>query len=242
MTALRVIKIRVKYLLLLFIIVVFFFSLFKYLSYSIEQKTIETLSTALAGKIIVVDPGHGGKDRGAQSKNGTLEKDINLEVSRRLTFMLEQAGADVVMTREADVWLANPDAPHKKRSDLLNRVNIANNKNANVFISIHTNSFPVDPSEKGAQVFSQPGDEKSKLLAQCVQAELKRILNNTDRQPKQIDYFIRNSKVPAVIVEMGFLSNQKDEKLLLDSAYQSKMAYAIYCGLVKYFSEKDEYK
>ncbi len=237
MAVIKVFKIRFPHLLLLFVLAGFLFAILKYVSYSVEQKTIETLSTALAGKIIVIDPGHGGKDRGAQSKNGTLEKDINLEVSKRLAFMLGQAGAAVIMTREADVWLANPDAPHKKRSDLLNRVNIANNKGADVFISIHANSFPADPSKRGAQVFSQPGSEEGKLLAQCIHGELKRLLD-TVRNPKQIDFFIRNSKVPAVIVEMGFLSNPKDEKLLLDSAYQSKMAYSIYCGLVQYFAGK----
>ncbi|MCL6476868.1 MAG: N-acetylmuramoyl-L-alanine amidase [Peptococcaceae bacterium] len=204
----------------------------------LERRSIAALSTVLAGRLIVIDPGHGGRDTGSRSQAGTYEKDITLEVSKRLAVMLGQAGAAVILTRECDMWLADPDAPHKKRSDLTKRVDIANRNNADVFISIHVNSFVSDRGQRGAQTFSQPGSEEGKILSRSIQNELVRILRNTDREPKQIDYFIRHSKVPAAIVEIGFLSNPDEEKLLLDSAYQSKVAFAIYCGLVKYFAGK----
>lgn len=203
-----------------------------------EKRYIKTLSAALAGRLIVIDPGHGGIDAGARSSSGTLEKDITLEVSKRLGDMLGQAGAAVILTRDCDMWLADPEAPHKKRSDLTRRVDIANRNNADLFISIHVNNFLYDRGSRGAQTFSHPGSEESKVLSEIIQNELARVLGNTHRKPKQINYFIRNSKVPAVIVETGFLSNPAEEKLLLDSAYQSKVAFAIYCGLVRYFADK----
>ncbi len=238
MAVIQAIKIRRRYLLIGLAFFAVLLITVHILSTIREQKNIEVLSVALSGRVIVIDPGHGGKDRGAQSEKGTLEKNINLEVSKRLAGILKQAGASVILTRETDIWLADPNASHKKRSDLLNRVEIANRAKAHAFISIHTNSYPLDRSQRGAQVFSQPGSEEGLLLAESVQSELTRLLKNTHRQPKQIDYFIRHSNVPAVIIEIGFLSNQKEEKLLLESAYQSKMAYSIYCGLVKYFAEK----
>ncbi|MFZ5634490.1 MAG: N-acetylmuramoyl-L-alanine amidase [Bacillota bacterium] len=205
----------------------------------LERRSIAALSTVLAGRLIVIDPGHGGIDTGTRSPTGTYEKDITLEVSKRLAAMLGQAGSAVILTRECDMWLADPGAPHKKRSDLTRRVDIANRNNADVFVSIHVNSFTFDRSQRGAQTFSQPGSEEGKILSRCIQNELIRVLRNTERQPKEIDYFIRHSKVPAVIVEIGFLSNPAEEKLLLDSAYQSKVAFAIYCGLVRYFADQD---
>jgi len=207
------------------------------ISDAVQRRSIETLSPVLAGRLIVIDPGHGGKDTGARSGTGTYEKDITLEVSKRLAVMLGQAGAAVIMTRECDIWLADPDAPHKKRSDLLKRVDLANKNNADVFLSIHVNSFVHDRGQRGAQAFSQPGSGEGKVLSQSIQNELIRVLRNTRRQPKQIDYFIRHCKSPAAIVEIGFLSNPAEEKLLLDSAYQSKVAFAIFSGLVRYFAE-----
>jgi len=204
----------------------------------LDRRAVEALSTVLANRVIVVDPGHGGIDGGSESSGGTKEKDITLEVSKRLAAMLGQAGAIVLLTRECDMWLADPDAPHKKRSDLTKRVDIANRNNADAFLSIHVNSFFRNRGQRGAQTFSQPGSVEGKILSQFVQNELARVLGNTKRKPKEIDYFIRHSKVPAVIVEIGFISNPAEEKLLLDSAYQSKTAFAIYCGLVRYIADK----
>ena len=239
MTVIKVVRFKVRYLFFGVLMLGALYGSWSYIKDAMEHWAIQTLSTALVGKLIVIDPGHGGKDAGARSQRGSLEKDITLEISKRLAVMLEQAGAAVIMTRDCDMWLADPDAPHKKRSDLTKRVDIANRNKADAFISIHINSFVPDCSQRGAQTFSQPGREEGKRLSESIQNELVRVLKNTDRKPQQIDYFIRHSQVPAVIVEMGFLSNQNEEKLLLDSAYQSKSAFAIYCGLVRYFAETD---
>ncbi|MHB8916747.1 MAG: N-acetylmuramoyl-L-alanine amidase [Desulfocucumaceae bacterium] len=205
----------------------------------IDRRQIEALSTVLAGRLIVVDPGHGGIDSGSSSPTGTHEEDITLEVSRKLSVLIGQSGAAVIMTRESDMWLAEPDAPHKKRSDLTKRVEIANRNNADIFVSIHVNSFMYDRGQRGAQTFSQPGSEEGKILSRFIQDELSRVLGNTSRKPKQIDYFIRHCKVPAVIVEIGFLSNPAEEKLLLDPTYQEKTAFAIYCGIVRYIADRE---
>ncbi len=204
-----------------------------------ERKSIEALSAVMAGRLIVIDPGHGGIDSGSRGFGGSLEEDITLAVSKKLAELVAHAGALVILTRESDVWLADPDAPHKKRSDLTRRVEIANQKGADLFISIHVNSFVRDRGQRGAQTFSQPGSDEGKILSRLIQNELSRVLKNTSRKPEQIDYFIRHCKMPAVIVEIGFISNPAEEKLLMDPAYQSKTAFAIYCGLVKYLADRD---
>ncbi|MCL5058819.1 MAG: N-acetylmuramoyl-L-alanine amidase [Actinobacteria bacterium] len=232
----RVFRLRFRYAALAVLLAGLIYGSWVKISGELEWRSIEALSTALAGKVIVIDPGHGGKDPGSKGTSGTQEKDITLEISKKLAAMLGQAGALVLLTRDCDMWLADPDAPHKKRSDLTRRVEIANSNNADAFISIHVNSFVYDRGQRGAQTFSQPGSEEGKLLSRYVQDEMSRILGNTKRKPKEIDYFIRRSKAPAVIVEVGFLSNPAEEKLLLDPAYQSKVAFAIYGGLVKYFA------
>jgi len=235
----RVLRFKLRYVAYTVVLACLIYGCWVSISAEIERRSIKTLSVALAGKVIVIDPGHGGKDSGSRSSGGTQEKDITLEVSKRLATILGQAGAAVLLTRECDMWLADPEAPHKKRSDLTKRVDIANNNNADAFISIHVNSFVFDRGQRGAQTFSQPGSEKSKKLSQLIQTDLSETLGNTIRQPKEVDYFIRRSKAPAVIVEIGFLSNPSEEKLLLSSTYQSKVAVAIYSGLVRYFAERE---
>lgn len=239
MPLLKVVRLRFRYVAVAVVLACLFYGSWVRVSEVLDKRHIEALSTVLANRVIVVDPGHGGIDGGSESPSGTKEKDITLEVSKRLAEMLGQAGAVVLLTRESDMWLADPDAPHKKRSDLTKRVEIANRSNADIFVSIHVNSFMASRAQRGAQTFSQPGSEEGKILSQFIQGELTRILGNTNRKPKEIDYFIRLSKVPAVIVEIGFISNPAEERMLLDSAYQSKVAFAIYCGLVKYLVDRD---
>lgn len=239
MPIIRAVRLRVSHLFFAAILVATLYGSGYYISGIMERNAIEALSTVMAGRLIVIDPGHGGIDTGSRSARGTYEEDITLEVSKKLAAMVGHAGAAVILTRESDMWLADPDAPHKKRSDLMKRVDIANRNNADVFISIHVNSFVHDRGQRGAQTFSQPGSEEAKLLSQFIQNELARVLENTSRKPKQIDYFIRHCKMPAVIVEIGFLSNPAEEKLLLDPSYQSKTAFAIYCGLVRYLADRD---
>ncbi len=233
---------RVKKRHLLLLIVLVFLALF--LSRSrhdlAEQKALEVMSPSLAGRVIVVDPGHGGIDPGVVGRGGVLEKDIALEVGGRLRTNLEQAGATVLMTRDTDTDLSDPGTigpSAKKREDLQRRVALANDNEADLYLSIHVNSTS-DASRRGAQTFVQQGASESRKASQFIQSELAGTLKNTDRQPSGTDtYITRNTAMPAVIVEIGFLTNETEAKLLNDPAYQGRVAWAIYAGVVRYFAQ-----
>lgn len=192
---------------------------------------------------VVIDPGHGGADPGTIGYRGTLEKDVALAVSSRLASFLEQAGVKVVMTRGKD---QEPDDSGKeslsltKTQDLARRVAIANQSKADLVLSIHLNHF-FDRTEYGAQAFYQHGSLTGKRLAQCIQTQLNGLLVDSGRQALAGDFFVcRNSQMPAVIVEVGFLSHPEEELALNDPAYQTRAAWAIYSGLVNYFYEQEE--
>lgn len=198
-------------------------------------------SLPLAGQTIVLDAGHGGPDGGAVSEQGTIEKDINLAVSLYLRDYLQQAGAIVVMTREEDQDLADPDTKgYKKRKteDLKQRVRFIEEQQARVFISIHMNSIP-SPRWRGAQTFYYPNHGDSVTLADLIQEELRRNLENTDRVAKQSDksvYILEAVKIPSALVEVGFLSNPEEASLLGSESYQRKVAASIYQGILRYTS------
>jgi len=220
----------------LILTVVVCYQLYNAATAHLEARYIQTMSWVLAGKTVVVDPGHGGEDAGASGSTGTMEKDITLSTAKRLAALLDHAGAEAILTRQVDEDLRAPGDKFRKRYDLEKRVALAVENDADVFISIHLNSFG-GRREHGAQTFSQIGSEESWLLNQCIQAELVRLLKNTNRVSMHGDYYVtRQLNMPAVIVEIGFLSNPVEERLMLDPLYQDKVAWAIYSGLVKYFA------
>ncbi|ADV79070.1 MAG: N-acetylmuramoyl-L-alanine amidase CwlD [Caldanaerobacter subterraneus] len=191
----------------------------------------------IMNKVIVIDAGHGGPDPGKPGKYGKDEDELNLEIAQKLRELIEESGGIVVMTREDDTL---SDSSLSK--DLKNRVVKANEVIADVLISIHLNSFS-QSKYKGAQVFYQNNSEKGKLLAELIQQELRNTLDpNNDRMAKSSNsyYLLRNAKMPAVIVECGFMSNPEEEKLLNDENYQYKIAWAIYKGLIHYFQKVSE--
>lgn len=195
----------------------------------------------ITNKVIVLDAGHGGMDPGALSNDkNTLEKDINLEIALKLRELLESSGALVILTREDDVSL-HEDAPgktirQKYNENLKNRKKIIEESNADLFVSIHLNAFE-QTKYHGAQTF-YPYDEKSKLLATFVQKELKRVVDQSNMRevkPRNDIYLLKENKIPSMLIECGFLSNEKETQLLKDSNYQEKIAWAIYAGMQKYF-------
>ncbi|OAT85912.1 cell wall hydrolase [Desulfotomaculum copahuensis] len=206
-----------------------------------HDNAVNTLSRALAGRLVVVDPGHGGVDPGAVGKDNVLEKDIVLQVARRLTVYLRQGGARVVMTREGDSDLADPEITglyKRKKQDLARRVALANSLSADAMISIHVNSFN-NPGERGIQIFTRSGDPASLLLARSIQSEMNRLIKTSGRAPLYGNYYIiSKTKVPAVIVETGFISNPAEYTLLQNPDYQSKLAWCLYAGIVNYFAGK----
>lgn len=223
----------------LLVTVVACYQLYNAATTHLEARYIHTMSWVLAGKTVVVDPGHGGIDPGAIGVTGTREKEITLATAERLAALLDHAGAKIILTRQEDEDLSSPgtgSVAARKREDLAKRVALANDNDADIFIGIHLNSFG-GRREHGAQTFSQPGREESWLLNQCVQAELVRVLKNTNRVSKNGDYYTtREVNMPAVIIEIGFISNPVEERLMLDPLYQDKVAWAIYSGIVKYFA------
>ncbi len=233
-------RVKKRHLVLLVALVFLAFFLSRSKQELAEQKTVEVMSASLTNRVIVVDPGHGGIDPGVVGSSGTMEKDVALEVGRRLAASLGQAGAMVLMTRDTDTDLSDPGtigASAKKREDLKRRVALANDNEADLYVSIHVNSTS-DPSRRGAQTFVQQGSAESKKASQMIQSELAGLLKNTARQPSEVDFYItRNTSMPAVIVEIGFMTNETEEKLLADPVYQGKVAWAVYAGIVKYFAQ-----
>ncbi|WP_433944225.1 N-acetylmuramoyl-L-alanine amidase CwlD [Paenibacillus sp. SN-8-1] len=194
----------------------------------------------LAGQVIALDAGHGGVDGGAVSKQGLIEKDINLAVALYLRDYLQQAGAVVVMTREEDKDLASPSTKgysKRKTEDLQQRLRFIEEKEAKMFVSIHMNSFPSD-RWSGAQTFYPGKQVESGTLADLVQQELRRNLENTDRVAKSADhiYILQALKIPSILVEVGFLSHPVESKLLAEQEYQRKVAASIYKGILRYSS------
>jgi len=223
------------YLFLLFAVRIYDFAVLR-----AGEQEIAVLAPVLVDRLVVVDPGHGGPDPGVV-REGVREKDLTLAVALRLAGFLRQGGARVMLTREEDRDLADPGTAvgkGRKREDLQRRVDMANANRADIFVSVHVNSFEED-NEYGAQTFYQPGAVGGRELACAIQSALREFLGNTTRLPKAVDYFTgRTAQMPAVVVEIGFITNPREFKLLQDPAYQSKVAFAIYAGIVRYFAAK----
>lgn len=189
---------------------------------------IESKGT-LKGKIIVVDPGHGGSNPGAVANN-KRESDNNLAVSLKLRDKLVQAGAKVIMTRDTDRTVASEGS--SLGEELSARVKLAENNHADLFVSVHTNSNP-DTSIIGAMTFYPNG--KSSDLALDVQNEL---INQTGAVDKGISpatfYVLRSTSMPSILVEMGFISNGAEAALLSQDSYRSKISQGVFNGIVKY--------
>ncbi|KQB94916.1 N-acetylmuramoyl-L-alanine amidase CwlD [Geobacillus sp. MR] len=195
----------------------------------------------LSGRIIVLDPGHGGPDGGAVGGE-VVEKEIALNVAKKLRDYLQQQGALVLMTRETDRDLASPSTrgySRRKKEDLRERTTFINKSDADLFISIHLNAIP-SPRWRGAQTFYYGSLIENERLAKFIQAELRRNLENTHRVAKMIDtvYLLKHAKKPGALVEIGFLSNPDERELLASDHYQTQLAASIYKGVLRYFSNE----
>lgn len=202
-----------------------------------DVQTTERGEAALAGMKVALDPGHGGYDGGARARDsGRWEKDINLEIALAVEKELAAQGAQVILTRREDVCLSegNTATKARKREDLQQRVNIALENQADVFLSIHMNEYR-SRSESGPQVFYQRGGDAGRLLAGVLQKHLIAGLEpKKERSAMAGDYYVLRSRLPSALVECGFLSNSAEEKLLLSPDYQRKIAEAIASGLAEY--------
>ena len=184
---------------------------------------------------IVIDAGHGGRDAGCSGSNGSRESDINLNISRTLKTYLESLGIRVVLTRPDSNGLYDANVDNYKLSDMQHRIEIIKENNPDMVISIHQNSYS-DKTQCGAQAFYQEGDEKSHKFADSIQSQLISQLPNARTAANHGDYYLlKESQVSCVIVECGYLTNPQEEEMLMTVDYQNRVAYAIMCGVVKYF-------
>ncbi len=205
-----------------------------------EVKEKEALGKALESKgkyTVVIDAGHGGNDPGKVGSGNVLEKDINLEIALALQKYLSMQDISVVMTRNEDVHLSGEGAGSMKSRDMKERIRIANGANADLMISIHQNSFPQE-SVKGAQVFFYNKSEEGKKLAETLQEIIKEIDPENHRQCKSDTsyYLLKNSSIPTVIVECGFLSNKRELELLQSKEYTDRLAYLLSIGIWQYLN------
>ena len=210
-------------------LLIIFICTFSFVSADIKKSDLE-----LIGKVIYIDPGHGGPDPGSVYKN-IYEKDINLEICRKIETILEDEGAIVYLTRYGDYDLSKSYTGSRKKSDLNNRAKIINASGADLYISIHLNSIS-SSTWSGAQVFYDDVNKNNYNLALLMQEQLKNDLKTT-REVKEISTMLMNRKItiPGILIEAGFLSNPNDRYLLRQGDYQYKICNSIRNGLIKYF-------
>ncbi len=188
---------------------------------------------------VIIDAGHGGRDGGASTEDGVLEKDLNLSVAKKLQALLSLADINVVMTRETDVMYADESSPHKKLDDLNVRLDMADDYEKCIFVSIHMNKFPVE-KYSGLQVYYSKNNADSRVLADVIQNKTSSLLQSGNaRITKAADssiYILHHIKVPAVLVECGFLSNKAEAALLQTEEYQEKLAAIIAASVTEFAS------
>jgi N-acetylmuramoyl-L-alanine amidase len=183
---------------------------------------------------VALDAGHGGKDPGAIGQSGLYEKTVTLEVARLVQELLIAAGEEALLTRSSDARLDTT-----QRRDLQARVRVAEEAQVDLLISIHCNAFHLS-SVRGPSTFYQPGSEQGKMLATYIQEALIAAMGYGKQEPHADDHLItRVSTMPAVIVELGYLTNPEDERLLTDATFQRRIARGITDGILKYAAAQD---
>ena len=192
--------------------------------------------------IVIIDAGHGGFDGGAVADDGTLEKDLNLQISLKAEDIAKALGLNVIMVRTDDIGTDTNNGKtirSHKVSDLKNRLNLMTKYENSIYVGIHLNKF-AQSSVHGAQVFYAPSVATSDELASDIKDSVEKyVQTDNDRIIKagtKDVYLLYNATKPAVIIECGFLSNNNDLANLKNDEYQSKMAFSIVCGVLNYLN------
>lgn len=204
----------------------------------ISQVSVPVFSETETPVVWVIDAGHGGEDGGAVSADGVKESTLNLEISLRVHDLFRFVGENTMLTRttEAAVYTEGDTIRARKASDIRNRVELVNQADHSVLLSIHQNSLPASPVTHGAQVFWNPQDH-SKALAESVQTMLNQVINvGNEKLPRKISdtiYLMNHITAPAILIECGFLSNAEETLCLQNDSYQKKLAAAISAGCLQ---------
>lgn len=195
-----------------------------------------TENLPLFGRVIFVDAGHGGRDSGTMYGK-LLEKDINLEISKVLEEQLVAKGAIVYMTRDEDEDLSSKWDEKKKRGDLYRRLLLYKKYNAELYLSIHLNHGE-SARWSGAEVLYHPINPQNKELAEILMKHFKNDLKTTRTLKKTDLYMYRNTTIPGVLIECGFLSNANERYLLQKKEYQEKVARSITNAVIEFFKKE----
>lgn len=196
--------------------------------------------------IFILDAGHGGEDGGAVASDGTLEKDINLDIALKLSSFFDIFGIDYVLIRTEDISVGDTTLDtirKRKASDINKRYEIINSYPDSVLLSIHQNFFP-DKKYSGCQVFYSDNQPESESLAKLIQSSIiDSLQENNSRKVKAADdsiFLLHKAQRPSVMIECGFLSNDNELVQLSDSIYQSKLAYFISTAVMDYNNQSKD--
>lgn len=202
--------------------------------YEAEKPKTHDSFGGLSGRRIVLDPGHGGSDSGAKGHNGLMEKTATLAISSNVADILRSSGAVVTMTRDGDRDVYGPWA--SDRNELQARVNVGNASPDNeIFVSIHCDAF-TSPSAHGTSTFYYGSSYRGKLLAEAIHQSIVEATGLASRGAKTANFYVlKNSAMPATLIETAFISNYHEEALLGDPGFQHKIAVAICRGISQYF-------
>lgn len=190
-------------------------------------------------RLIILDPGHGGIDGGAVGVYGITEKDLNLDLAKKLEEKLVQEGFSVILTRNSDTLLTYDGASSAKNGDLRARLKMAEESGDCLFISLHMNKFS-DSSVKGITLYYSPNHPEGQRLAETIMAEVREKLQPENKRPiKAADsslYILHRTTKPAVLVECGFLSNSYEASLLAEDGYRDRLAELLKDAVVNYLN------
>lgn len=185
------------------------------------------ITPTLVGYSVTLDAGHGGWSSGAVYED-IMEKDIDLAVALRTEQILKEMGCEVYMIRTDDTFV-----------DIHDRASMANKKDTDIFVSIHSNAYPEDLSVQGTLTYFCPGSSRGKTLAQCVQTAVSAAAGSQDRGVAKDELVVvKETKMPAVLVELGFMTNHEELMRLADPVYQQKLAKGIAAGVEDYLLNK----
>ena len=207
-----------------------------------SKHLIKNVSAEFANEnVIIIDAGHGNFDGGAVAADGTVEKNLNLQIAQHLNYICRSNGLFVHMVRNDDSSLednSNTSIRNRKNSDLRNRVLLMEKYEKSIYISIHMNKFS-DSNVHGAQIFYSPNFENSKVLAESLRDYVNlfdEFNSKSIKKGTKDAHILYNAKCPTVIFECGFMSNIQELTKLKDYDYQRKIAFSIYLGIIQYFN------